>query len=118
MPRISMFKKILSIRERRAVRNGEFNFQFIVPKDINYQFGPGTISYYAENGVIDGNGKFNGFVVGGSGAVSADNEGPEIRAWLNDEKFVNGGLTNEKPVLILKLRDSSGINILGTRYWP
>ena len=99
---------------KASVRNGEFSFDFIVPKDINYQFGPGSISYYTENGVIDGNGKFKGFVVGGSGVGSSDNVGPEIRAWLNDEKFVNGGLTNPNPVLILKLQDSSGINILGT----
>jgi len=107
-------QRSLIYKGKASVDNGEFNFSFIVPKDINYQLGPGSISYYAENGTVDGNGKFNGFVVGGSGAGSTDNEGPEIRAWLNDEKFVNGGLTNETPVLILKLQDSSGINIIGT----
>ena len=43
-----------------------------------------------------------------------DNEGPVIKAYLNDEKFVNGGVTNENPILIVKLSDSSGINIAGT----
>jgi hypothetical protein len=85
----------LIYRGKATVRNGEFIFDFIVPKDINYQFGPGTISYYVENGSVDGNGKYNGFIVGGSGAGSSDNLGPEIKAWLNDEKFVNGGITNE-----------------------
>ena len=101
-------------RGKATVKDGAFNVDFIVPKDINYQFGPGTIRYYSENGNIDGNGIFNGFIVGGSGAGSNDNEGPEIRAWLNDEQFINGGLTNAAPILILKLLDSSGINILGT----
>ena len=104
----------LIYKGKATVRNGEFNFDFIVPKDINYQLGAGTIRYYAENGIVDGIGNFNGFVVGGSGAASNDNEGPEIRAWLNDEKFLNGGLTNSVPILIVKLIDSSGINILGT----
>ena len=104
----------LIYRGKATVRNGEFSFDFIVPKDINYQFGPGTISYYVENGSVDGNGKYNSFIVGGSGAGSSDNLGPEIKAWLNDEKFVNGGITNETPILIMKLQDSSGINILGT----
>ena len=40
-------------------------------------------------------------------------EGPEIRAYLNDEMFANGGTVNETPVLILKLSDSSGINTTG-----
>ena len=43
-----------------------------------------------------------------------DNAGPEIKPFLNDEKFVNGGISNENPVLILKLSDSSGINTVGT----
>ncbi|HEY0730990.1 MAG TPA: T9SS type A sorting domain-containing protein, partial [Chitinophagaceae bacterium] len=43
-----------------------------------------------------------------------DNAGPEIKPFLNDEKFVNGGITNEHPVLLVKLADSSGINTAGT----
>src|SRR5205823_3018073 len=31
-----------------------------------------------------------------------------------DEKFVNGSITNDRPILLLKLADSSGINIMGT----
>ncbi len=54
-------------------------------------------------------------IIGGtSNNADNDNEGPEIRPYLNDEKFVNGGLTNEHPVLIVKLADSSGINTAGT----
>ncbi|HRO70810.1 MAG TPA: hypothetical protein PK951_10535, partial [Chitinophagaceae bacterium] len=72
------------------------------PKDINYQFGNGRLSLYAEDGNQDGNGYFTGFVVGGAGIdTSGDTEGPEIRAYLNDERFVNGGTSNEAPVLIL-----------------
>jgi hypothetical protein len=97
------------------VNNGKFNFIFKVPKDINYQYGAGKISYYAEDGVIDGSDYTNNFIVGGSAlAVDNDKEGPEIKAWLNDEKFVNGSIVNQHPVLILKLSDSSGINTSGT----
>ncbi len=40
---------------------------------------------------------FTGFVVGGSGNnTDNDNEGPQIKAWLNDEKFVNGGISKSK----------------------
>ena len=100
---------------KATVANGKFSFSFKVPKDINYQYGRGKISYYAENGTIDGSDHFNGFYVGGSASlIDNDKEGPEIKAWLNDERFVNGSIVNQQPILILKLTDSSGINTSGT----
>jgi len=100
---------------KSTVTNGKFRFEFKVPKDLNYQLGNGKISYYAEDGVKDGSDFFTGFMVGGSGSqTDSDNDGPVIKAWLNDEKFVNGSISNETPVLILKLFDSSGINTAGT----
>jgi len=100
---------------KATVSAGKFSFSFKVPRDINYQYGNGKLSLYAEDGTRDGNGYFTGFVVGGSGtSTDNDNVGPEIKPFLNDEKFVNGGISNENPVLILKLSDSSGINTVGT----
>lgn len=97
-----------------TVKEGVFSLNFIVPKDINYQPGFGKISFYTENGHLDGNGNFSNFIVGGSSGELNDKEGPQIKAYLNDEKFVNGTLVNEKPQLLLKLSDSSGINVMGT----
>ncbi|RXK59297.1 type IX secretion system sortase PorU [Lacibacter luteus] len=100
---------------KAKVTNGEFVYSFVVPKDINYQFGNGKISYYAEDGSKDGNGAETTIIIGGASANPVtDNAGPTIKAYLNDEKFVNGGITNENPVLLLKLADSSGINTVGT----
>jgi hypothetical protein len=100
---------------KTTVNNGKFSFSFKVPKDINYQFGNGKLSLYAENAVTDANGSFSNFLVGGAGTDnSGDKEGPTIKPFLNDELFVNGGITNETPVLIVKLADSSGINTMGT----
>jgi hypothetical protein len=102
-------------RGKATVANGRFSFSFTVPRDINYQYGNGKISLYAENGSRDGTGSFTGFLVGGSAnTLNDDKEGPGIKAYLNDERFVNGGITNENPVLLLKLADSSGINTAGT----
>ena len=42
-----------------------------------------------------------------------DSEGPEIELFLNDETFVDGGLTTPRPQLIVKLSDDSGINTVG-----
>jgi hypothetical protein len=98
---------------KARAEKGKFSISFIVPKDINYQTGPGRISYYTENGSEDGNGSFINFIIGGSQGNSNDVTGPEIQAFLNDDKFVNGMSTNESPILLLKLKDSSGINITG-----
>ena len=105
----------LLFKGRATVSGGKFSFSFQVPKDINYQFGNGKLSLYAENGTADANGYFTNFIVGGTGTDnSGDREGPEIKPYLNDELFVNGGTTNQRPVLIIKLSDSSGINTAGT----
>ena len=98
-----------------SVTNGRFSFTFKVPKDINYQFGNGKLSLYAEDGTKDANGIFTNFIIGGTGNnIGGDNAGPEIKPYLNDELFANGGITNQNPVLIVKLVDSSGINTVST----
>ena len=107
-------QKNIIYKGKASVVNGDFCFTFIVPKDINYSFGSGRISYYAENGNVDANGFFKDFVIGGTASsYDEDNEGPDIKVYLNDEKFVFGGLTNQNPLLLVKLEDQSGINTVG-----
>jgi len=102
------------------VSQGNFSIAFVVPKDINYQYGKGRISYYAGNNAAtsgigtDGTGVFTDVIIGGSGSGTAYTGGPAIAAFLNDEKFVDGGITNANPILLLHLSDSLGINITGT----
>jgi hypothetical protein len=96
------------------VVNGEFTFSFVVPLDISYQFGKGRITYYAENGQLDAAGSFEEFIVGGLDTTAeVDNVGPEISLFMNDEQFINGGITNENPAIFALLSDSSGINTIG-----
>lgn len=96
---------------KASAQNGKFSFKFKMPKDINYQYGNGKISLYAQDGIKDGNGFSTNITIGGiSNTSSNDNQGPDIKAYLNDEKFVNGSITNASPILIVHLSDSSGIN--------
>ena len=107
-------QNLVLFKGKNSVTGGKFNLSFKVPRDINYQFGNGKISLYANDSTKDASGFFKGFIVGGFGnGVNNDNAGPEIKAWLNDEKFVNGSITDQTPVLIVKLKDSSGINTTG-----
>ena len=109
----SLQKNIL-YKGKVSVTNGHFKFTFVVPKDISYQFDKGRISYYAENGTEDANGYYEQVVIGGSNdAALADQVGPEAHLYLNDEKFVFGGLTNENPDLYAIVKDANGINTVG-----
>ena len=97
-----------------SVINGAFSFSFIVPKDINYAVGYGRISYYANNASTDANGYQNDIVVGGaSDTLLTDKDGPKIKLYMNDEKFVYGGITDANPKLLAELWDTSGINTTG-----
>jgi len=100
---------------KATVQNGDFTFSFIVPKDIFYFYGNGRISYYADNGNIDGAGSYNQFIIGGSSNNSfVKNGGPELNLYMNDTNFVYGGITNSSPTLLIKAKDSYGINVSGT----
>lgn len=101
---------------KATVENGVFSFSFVVPKDIAYNFGSGRISYYAvsDDSLTDASGYDEGFVIGGTATnILADNEGPEIKLFINNEQFISGGMTNENPLLFALLSDFSGINTVG-----
>lgn len=101
-------------RGKVSVTNGYFEFTFIVPKDINYSFDFGKVSYYAENGNFDALGSDTRVYVGGVDPNGINDDiGPDIDIFLNDENFVNGGITDETPQLIVKVFDENGINAVG-----
>ena len=99
-----------------TITNGTFNFEFVVPKDINYNYGPGKLSFYANaDSRIEASGFYDKLIIGGTDSVQTkDNVGPQMQLFMNDEEFVNGGLTNTDPELLVKLFDENGINFSGT----
>lgn len=107
-------QKNILYKGKVSVVNGYFSFTFVVPKDINYQYGIGRISYYAENGTDDGNGYYEKVIIGGSNDLAvADNTGPEVNLYMNDSKFAFGGITDENPDLYAKVKDANGVNTVG-----
>jgi hypothetical protein len=98
-----------------SVINGAFTFSFIVPKDINYAIGNGRISYYAQNGTIDAGGYQNTKIIigGASDSNITSKTGPSIKLFMNDDKFVYGGITDANPKLLAELADPYGINTTG-----
>jgi hypothetical protein len=107
-------RKNIIFKGQASVNNGAFTFSFIVPKDINYQYGLGKISYYATNTQTDATGYSEAAVIGGlSSSPVNDQTPPTINLFMGDESFVFGGITNEDPVLIAKIQDDNGINTAG-----
>ena len=100
-------------RGKSSVVDGEFDFDFIVPKDVGMEVDFGKFSFYSKqyNSLKDNNGYDLSVQVGGINEnAEEDNLGPEIELFMNDESFINGGITNENPNLIVKLFDENGIN--------
>lgn len=100
-------------RGNASVVNGHFEFGFYVPRDIRIPVGNGRISFYTKRNqiLLDKTGYNTDIKVGGinTNAV-ADNIGPTVKLYMNDETFVNGGITNESPFFLAILEDEHGIN--------
>ncbi len=96
------------------VQNGEFSADFTLPKDINYSYGNGLMSLYAYSSDAEAQGEFSNFIVGGMNHNAVpDEEAPEIQLFIDDERFVDGSLTNENPLIIAYIKDKNGINTSG-----
>ncbi len=97
-----------------SVKQGDFSFEFLVPKDIASSYGNGKISLYAYNNAgIDAQGNNKTMIVGGTfDKAATDISGPELSIFMNDSSFVTGSTTNSSPLMIVNLFDSSGINLM------
>lgn len=102
-------------RGQVIANNGQFEIKLIIPKDMNYEFGNGKISYYAHDTENDGAGYDESITVGGFAAYQiTDNEPPVVTVFIDDEKYRDGGVTGPDPLLFVKLSDDNGINVSGS----
>jgi len=98
------------------VNNGEFQFDFVLPKDISFAIDTtARISFYAFSQSEDAAGFADELNIGGRDEDAVDDgQGPEINLFMNDENFVFGGYTDNEPILLAKIFDPNGINTVGT----
>jgi hypothetical protein len=97
-----------------SVKNGLFSIDFVVPKDIAYQLGTGKISLYATDGSTDAQGMQSNVLIGGAALINQpDNQPPTVRLFIDDERFVSGGLTRRDAFLLAYIHDENGINTTG-----
>jgi len=100
-------------RGNATVVNGQFEFGFVVPKDIKIPVGNGRISFYAKRNQtrLDKIGYNTDIRIGGINLNAvADTTPPLVNLYMNDEIFVSGGITNQSPYFLVKLSDEHGIN--------
>lgn len=100
-----------------TVENGFFEMSFMVPKDIQYNYGNGRMALYAYDSETreEAIGSREDFTVGGSSSlVIEDTEGPELHLYLNNAAFKDGGKTHEFPHFYARIEDENGINTMGS----
>ncbi|HLF51295.1 type IX secretion system sortase PorU [Flavobacterium sp.] len=100
-------------RGNASVTNGQFEFGFVVPRDIKIPLGNGRISFYAKRDqiLLDKTGYDTTIKIGGINPTAvADNIGPRVKLFMNDQTFISGGITNESPIFLAFLEDENGIN--------
>jgi len=101
-------------RGKASVREGIFEFEFVIPKNIDVEVGKGKISLYAADPdqQRDASGASSLVAIGGSEEDPADDiTPPSLQLFMGDTTFANGGVTSPNTTLIVKLVDESGINI-------
>jgi hypothetical protein len=102
-------------RGKATVNRGDFQAEFIVPKNIEDKVGNAKLSFFASSA--------NGLQATGSSTAiklglresnfAGDTKPPTIALFMGDTSYVNGGLVSPNTTLVAKLRDISGINISG-----
>jgi hypothetical protein len=100
-------------RGNASVTNGQFEFSFVVPRDIRVPVDYGRISFYSKkNQALENQTGYNTTIkIGGINEnAPQDNISPKVKLYMNDETFVSGGTTNESPFLLAFLEDENGIN--------
>ncbi len=107
-------QKTVLFNGRVSVINGEFEFKFVVPLDINYRPGNGKISLYAFDNRKEGIGCSNEIIICCTDSTAGLNTTPPtVRLVMNAEPWADGGLTDANPLLIAYVADDQGINTTG-----
>lgn len=105
-------QKTVLYRGSHDVQGGRFEYSFLVPRDVAYQYAYAKLSHYAKSAYDHATGSFTHLKLGGMSDTSFDaSQAPDIRLYLGDTNFHAGGLTGSSPTLVALLSDSAGINV-------
>lgn len=102
----------LIFKGRGKVNSGNLESRFLIPKNINPQFGIGKIRILAKE-EKSGQEAFGlkEIIIGGESDIPSDNKGPEILTKINQLAAPPFIFPTTSIELILELEDESGINV-------
>ena len=104
-------QKNIIYRGSHPVSEGQFEYSFIVPKDVAYQYDYAKLSHYARSAYDHATGCYSRLLLGGmNDTADISTLAPTIQLFIGDTHFRSGGLTDNNPTLIALLCDSAGIN--------
>ncbi|BDD07861.1 peptidase C25 [Fulvitalea axinellae] len=106
-------KENVIFRGTASVKDGRFESDFIVPKNIDYRIEKGTMRFFAENETgKEAKGAFREFKIGGTSENPvSDNNPPTIEVFLNDRNFKAGDYVFPDADILAYLSDENGISI-------
>ncbi|MBP5526909.1 MAG: type IX secretion system sortase PorU [Bacteroidales bacterium] len=104
-------QKNILYRGSHAVEGGRFEYSFIVPQDVAYQYDYAKLSHYAKSASDHAAGSYSQLLLGGlNDSASISTSAPVVRLFIGDTNFLDGGITDANPTLVALLYDSAGIN--------
>ncbi|MFH0882076.1 MAG: type IX secretion system sortase PorU, partial [bacterium] len=92
---------------------GEFEANFIVPRDIMLGATGAQVKMYAFNEGGDGAGAKLQIPISTQVGNLNDGTPPEIEPWFDQKGWTSGGMTTSSPTLYVDLFDTNGINLTG-----
>ncbi len=97
-----------------SIKKGQFDFKFMVSKNIDYDYGVGKISLFAVDSINgDEASSFSNFIIGGTNKdYKSDNTPPSLSINIDDKSFISGDRVSRNPLLLVDVFDESGINII------
>lgn len=99
---------------RVSVEQGQFEFTFTVPLDIDYNPGNGRVNMYATDGLTDGFGCTEEVIICCTDPnASLDDNPPQVQVYINDYDWKDGAITGNSPTLLAVANDDRGINTTG-----
>ena len=109
---VAMQENIL-FKGKVTVTKGNFTVDFLLPKEVSLQKNL-KIQMTAYNEIADAIGVYDSLMaIEAGGILTNDNQGPDVKIFLNDSNFINGGWAAARSNLILQLTDSAGIQTSG-----
>ncbi|MCV9388112.1 type IX secretion system sortase PorU [Reichenbachiella ulvae] len=106
-------RDILLFQGEASVENGLFSTEVILSRDMELTYGKGKINFYALNDSSnwDAAGSFTEVIVGGLASVDSDNSPPLATIYFDDVDYQEGDRLGRNPLLLVRLKDESGINV-------